>query len=361
MIRKFKQVFKLIVYTLIVNILLFVFLEGICSLALSIRAAMSRTDFAYKDESYFARYDELLGWTNIPNFEQKDLFAPGVYFKTNSQSFRNDKDFSINIPKGKIRIICCGDSYTLGFDVNNDQTWCQQLASIDKRLETINMGQAGYGVDQAYLWYMRDGRKFEHNVHIFAFIIDDFDRMKHDLRGVYGKPTLKVVNGKLVVNNVPVPKRGIFFRKLIYNAFFDTIRLRQFLDLAIEKLRLSPQKTLLTDDEVKKVALKIFDDLERVNKAKNSTLVLVNLPVCYSDPNVEPWRKWLKVETKKRGIVYIDLYEDYLQLPYAEVEPLFIPEDGHYSVRGNRFIAQILYKKLFSSGGLLHKLYLDKM
>ena len=62
--------------------------------------------------------------------------------------------------------------------------------SLDPRLETLNMGQGGYGVDQAYLWYKRDAAKFEHQVHLLAFITDDFVRMQSDRFRGYGKPVI---------------------------------------------------------------------------------------------------------------------------------------------------------------------------
>ena len=43
-------------------------------------------------------------------------------------------------------------------------------------------------------------------------------------------------------------------------------------------------------------------------------------------------------------------HEDFLKLPLSEALSLFIPDDGHYSEKGNKFIADLLYKKLRSYG-----------
>ncbi len=67
----------------------------------------------------------------------------------------------------------------MGWGVSNDQTWSQLLTSINQRLQTVNMGQGVYGVDQAYLLYKRDGSKFEHNIQIFAFITHNFVRIQN--------------------------------------------------------------------------------------------------------------------------------------------------------------------------------------
>lgn len=105
-------------------------------------------------------------------------------------------------------MICSGDSFTLGYGVRDDETWCHQLMQLDDRLETVNMGQGGYGFDQAYLWFRRDGVRLAHHVQVFAFISDDFRRMERVEFIGYAKPVLRVVGDSLRVDNVPVPRRG---------------------------------------------------------------------------------------------------------------------------------------------------------
>jgi hypothetical protein len=69
------------------------------------------------------------------------------------------------------------------------------------------MGQGGYGVDQAYLWYKRDGTKIEHNIQLFAFIESDFDRMRSAAFLGYSKPRLTVTGGQLSIGRAFVARR----------------------------------------------------------------------------------------------------------------------------------------------------------
>ena len=78
-------------------------------------------------ERRHTKYDPDLGWVNGPNIHIPNMYGPGVYLKTNSQGFRNNYDFDTAVPNGKYRIICSGDSFTLGYGVDNDHTWCQLL------------------------------------------------------------------------------------------------------------------------------------------------------------------------------------------------------------------------------------------
>jgi hypothetical protein len=202
------KVAKILLINVVVLLVLFALLEGAASL-LFIANQIRRTPSA---EASYSRYDETLGWVSRPNVSLPDVYGPGVYLRTNSQGFRNDRDFARAVPPGKTRVICSGDSFTLGFGVNNDQAWCQRIAVIDPRFETVNMGQGGYGLDQAYLWYMRGGAALDHQVHLFAFITDDFIRMQSNQFLGYGKPVLGLRNDSVVVTNQPVPKTFWFTR-----------------------------------------------------------------------------------------------------------------------------------------------------
>lgn len=67
---------------------------------------------------------------------------------------RGDRD----VPPGRYASSARGGSFTLGYGVGDADTWCALLQTIDPRLETVNMGQAGYGLDQA-LSLVQAGRR----------------------------------------------------------------------------------------------------------------------------------------------------------------------------------------------------------
>src|SRR5262245_25280565 len=157
-----KGALRLVLGTAVV----FVVLEGLANTALFWYTLLVRPRAPLAEKGH-TRYDPDLGWTNIPNVSLKDYYGPGLDLTTNAQGFRGTRPVDVAVPPGMLRIICSGDSMTLGYGVRDDQTWCQRLASLDPRIEAVNMGQGGYGVDQAYLWYRRDGAALEHQLHIF--------------------------------------------------------------------------------------------------------------------------------------------------------------------------------------------------
>ena len=347
-----KKAAKVVLINIAVLVLLFVLVEG----------AASTTIIAYRiitnrglSEQFHSRYDETLGWVSLPNVDLPDHYGPGAGLKTNSQAFRNDHDIAREIPPGKTRIICSGDSFTLGFGVSNDQAWCQQLVAIDPRVEAVNMGQGGYGVDQAYLWYMRDGASLDQNLLLFGFITDDFDRMQIERFIGYGKPMLELRGDSIVIANHPVPRTSWFTRWRAANGHAITNLLVIQLGYKIAGRLSSPTTDVAKADSAKAreqraraVAAKIFANLARTTREKNAKLVLLYLagPGDYRRSDVTTrWQRFVHDEGERQGIPVIDLVEIFRRVPPTEINDLFAP-NSHYSVKGNEFAAKAIYAEL---------------
>jgi hypothetical protein len=276
------------------------------------------------------------------------MYGPGRTFRTNSLGFRNEQEFGIEVPKGKIRIICSGDSFTLGYGVANQDTWCEQLTLLDNRVETVNMGQGGYGADQAYLWYMRDGTRLQHDIHIFAFITDGFLRMKDDNFLGYGKPVFHLKNNSLIASNVPVPRKSYFVPRLT-ESFYKIKNFRSFELMQRIYAWIRPAQRLSSrpsdDDHVRTVAKKLFQNLGQLHEINKRLFALVYLPAQsdHFESTSNAWRGWLKDLAVENGIIFIDLVEPFRRLPWSKAVKMF---RGHYSEEGNQFVASALYREL---------------
>jgi hypothetical protein len=348
--KTLAKVTKIIVINVVVLAAIIALLEGGASLLFV--ANEVRNTPARAEQSY-SKYDETLGWVSQPNVNMPDLYGPGVFLRTNAQAFRSDHDIAPAVPAGKTRVICSGDSFTLGFGVDNDHTWCQRLTALDARLETVNLGQGGYGLDQAYLWYMRAGKSLDHQVHLVAFITDDFFRMRTDRFLGYGKPLLDVRNDSIVVTNRPVPKTPWITRFLAVkgHAIGNLNVVRLFYRVFRRDAGTEPGATTPSRNEGPgRIAVRIFEDLARVNREKKSQLVLVFLPGpgdYRSNDATTAWRGFVKAEAERLGVPYVDVVEAIRKVPPTEVNDLFAP-NLHYSVKGNEFVATTLRRALES-------------
>lgn len=354
----FGKTLFIVLANVVITILVFCLIEGFFS-GLSVVKKAFFEDLDTLAERRHTRYDEEIGWVNLPNLTIGDMYGDKL-FVTNSMAFRNSEEFSIEVPSEKVRVICSGDSFTLGYGVSNDEAWCSRLGVIDSRIQDVNLGQGGYGVDQAYLWYMRNSGKLEHDIQIFAFITRDFYRMQWTKFQGVGKPYLVLKDGALVNTNVPIPKRSPLRHRWerVQSAFLklDTIRILKgrLFPHDHEQEKINKERM---DLQTKEVVKYIIEELKEKNAAKNSRLVLLHLPMrsdFLSDESHE-WLEFMRVSAKERGILFIDLFDEFRAYPPQEMRSLFNP-DSHYSPKGNRFIADALYKKIHSSFDIVSKL-----
>src|SRR5262245_53986457 len=102
-----------------VAILVPLLVEGSASIWLDYRAA---THQEFIREQAFCEYDAELGWRPKPNRKLANLYGKGIGYSTNSQRVRATREYTSEIPPGKYRILCLGDSFTMGFGVGNDET-----------------------------------------------------------------------------------------------------------------------------------------------------------------------------------------------------------------------------------------------
>jgi len=344
--------------------LVFALLEGAASLAYF--AFWARTHF-WKPipERVHTAYDPELGWTSLKGAVAADVFGPGVNVTTNARGFRNTVEFGDAVPAGKTRVIALGDSFTLGYDVGDAESWPAWLARLCPGLEVPNMGQSGYGIDQSYLWYRRDGTALDHQVVVLAFIDDDLTRVQVDNMAGYGKPVLALQDGRLVPTGVPVPRAPYLAPILTQNvALLGQLRLVELPRALLAHFgRAEPERNgeVLSVDEAARVDEAILRALREEASARGSTLVLAHLPHLATDrpselSSVPEFAAPGIARVAAEGVPFADLREEMGRVPDPERRALFQAHSlshgpgSHYSSEGNRFVAAAVAKRLESLG-----------
>ena len=330
------------IIVLMITCIVLVFVEGLSSTTISLYQLLW-----HSSPPGLRQYDKTLGWTARPDVYFADTFGPGKYMRTNSQGFRNDVEFDAGMQKNKIRIACSGDSFTFGEGVANNHSWCNYLPELDNRLETANLALPGYGVDQMFLRYRKDGIPLEHSIHIFAFINGDLMRMGSSHHHQYGKPIMKIDDDTIIVENVPVPHYRWSLTRSLTRADFRSA------DLANRVLtRLFPAEqggpTLI--ERVGPVASKIFQTIHQLGEENNVVPVFVFLPTERNLRKDGSFYRWT-VETMSRyDLHFIDLTPALRALPAGKAASFFIDPGeqggGHYTEEGNEWVAGEIYKGL---------------
>ncbi len=352
-IRRVSRLALILLANVALLVALLVIIEGLSGYAFFLRDLVPRL---LDSNLSHTEYDAEIGWVGLPNVDIKDMYGPGAHLRTNQRGFRNAEDFPAKRNSDTRRIVCSGDSVTFGQHVGNDQTFCHLLAELDPELETINMGQIGYGVDQAYLWYRRDADDLDVDAHIFAFITHDFMRMQYDEFMGIPRPVVVLEDGKLVVTNVPISESTysmpIWLAETLNSA--DGLRTVKLATGIRKRLNLAPRKVpgawgARGAEEVRAVVAGLFEDLRDYDLARSRATVLVYFPSVeeLQQPNSELayWMSVVESDARRLDIPFINFVSVFAELPAADVVRLFV--DGyHFSEEGNALVARELLEHL---------------
>jgi lysophospholipase L1-like esterase len=294
-------------------------------------------------ERRHTEYDPELGWINRPNMNIPDMYGPGVGLRTNQQRFRGARDVTEMPTEGVKRIVCTGDSFTIGYGVSDNDAWCNALERFLPGIEAINMGQGGYGLDQAYLWYRRDGARFAHHVLVFAFISNDFTRMLTDAFLGYPKPRLRIIGECLQLERFPVPLK-------------QELPLKWSAAVQLARMSLAKIKKPASPDEYLLLAKAVIDRVRTLAALRGAELLLVHIPT-QGDKNARPIdasRIALREFAQSHGIAHLDLVEISRKLPPEVVNSMYFTTDiaglpysrGHMTIAGNEFVAREVLKAI---------------
>jgi lysophospholipase L1-like esterase len=351
--RRVGRLTAIILANVALLVALLVIIEGLSSYAFFLRDLIPRLQ---ESNLSHTEYDAQVGWVGLPNVDIKDMYGPGAHLRTNAQGFRNAEDIPAKRDNDMRRILCSGDSVTFGEHVGNDQTFCNVLAELNPKLETINMGQVGYGVDQAYLWYKRDADDLDVDVHILAFITHDFMRMQYDKFMGIPRPVVVLEDGKPVVTNAPISESTYAMPTWLAETLnsADGLRTLKLATKIRKRLNLAPRKVPGAWDargaeEVKAVVAGMFEDLRDYDSERSRATVLVYFPSVeeLQQPNAELayWLSFVEATARTLDIPFINFVSVFAELPAADVGRLFV--DGyHFSEEGNALVARELLEHL---------------
>ena len=164
------------------------------------------------------RYDPDLGWSHIPGSSGR-LVSPefDVEMRINSAGLR-DREFATAKEVGVRRLALFGDSFVAGWGVPVEAAVSRQLGACLKergeQVEVANFGVAGYGTDQALLFFEQQGRRFAAEEVLLFFYGNDLWN-NTSLKGIGAergfKPYFRVQgDGSLRLHGAPV-QQSVFW------------------------------------------------------------------------------------------------------------------------------------------------------
>jgi hypothetical protein len=173
------------------------------------------------EPAFFWQDDERFGWFHTPGARGYYFNPPGEYnawAEVNSAGFI-DREYAQEKPGGVYRILVLGDSFTEGLRVPMDAAFHsileEELNAAGKQVEVINAGVAGWGTDQALLFYQEVGRAYQPDMVLLAFfpgndIMNNAIALESKNFGAVRKPYFLLEDDHLTLHNQPVGSESSF-------------------------------------------------------------------------------------------------------------------------------------------------------
>lgn len=273
-----------------------------------------------------------------------------------------------------LRVALFGDSFTFGDEVPLDETWGayleRGLAARGVQAEVLNFGVNAYGIDQAYLRWRRDGRRYVPQVVVFGFQPENALRDLNVFRALYfagsevplSKPRLVVRDGELAPVNVPtlppdelaavlgsLDGHPLLEHERYHGWYADRWWRRSKLAALVESVVVQRRAgELALDDEARDLAERIVAAFDRDVTASGAAFLVVHLPR----------QADLLARRAGRELWYDDLLRS-LAERHALLDPTagvagpdaaFAPH-GHYAPELNRAIGEALVEPVLEAAG----------
>ena len=286
-----------------------------------------------------------MGWIPKPNCRTK-------IYSTNSKGFRGVKEYTPT--KSKKRIVVVGDSFAWGENSMDNETFPFYLEKLsNESIETINMGVHGYGPDQFYIYFTRDGLKYKPDAVVFGLFLPDIHRTIFKVRE-YFKPRFILENGKLKLDtdstNIPDLKTALQMSSEIKkkNRLYSLSYLHGLLNKAARRAASYRGETSLT--------LEIIDEMHDLLKKENIEMIVVLIPeqgmVEGNNGDYYGVVPQITANLEKENIGYINLQLVFRNEFKLKNQSLY---GGHLKPAGNLIIARELFNNLHTKKDIFNQ------
>lgn len=330
----------------------------------------------------FFLFDEALGWVNKPN-------AEGTYLQKewetqigiNPKGLR-DENYEYEKPSEKVkRIVVLGDSFTWGFGVEEYEGFAEVLEdTLLENCQIINMGAPGYGNDQELLILKNEGVKYNPDLVVVAFYMNDIDDNLRNISHGYPKPTFVLdEDDELILTYIPVTQKEEWLQA--YAAKNNVISFLSFKLFMVhhshaysfisgrivsdpnllnlfKKIGLADKRTMPRGEQTLKHQLElnstgwnltraILMEIDTVAKANNSETMVVIIPT--REQVNKNWDSEINEALvdfgKENNITILDLLPEFREHA-KNGKQLYFEIDRHWNAAGHKLAAELIHDKL---------------
>lgn len=247
------------------------------------------------------QYNDYLIRGNIRNANYWHKSFDGRWkFYMNRQGFRNLVDYSYPKPGNTLRILVLGDSFTVGYEVAQEETYSavleRELREKGYSVEVINTGVSGFSNAEELVFLEQEGIRYHPDIVVLGFYANDLD---DNVRA--GLFTL--TNDQLVLQRkdyAPAAKIRDFLNSLfVYRWLSENSYLHNYLNIAASQWMVSwfnqerhleiakqqsedPASPFLPEDFLKeyrgKLACRLVERMHQFTAKNKALLFLLEIP-----------------------------------------------------------------------------------
>lgn len=183
-------------------------------------------------------FNDQRGWANREGVTvHRSMSEFATDYKLNSHGMRGPET-TIAKPQGRKRILFVGDSFTLGFTVDDEKSFVRvlerDLRENGHDVEALNGGTEGYSTDQELLFLQQVGKQFQPDYVVFAPYLNDVHQNTIARYSIREKPLFKLAGADIAPSNLPLAKpaeKSWFARSTAIGNLVDLIRNPPKLDM----------------------------------------------------------------------------------------------------------------------------------
>ena len=303
------------------------------------------------------RPDEQLGYVPRPGYSGTDHGGHAL-LTFDEQGFRAHRRDQPPPSQTTPPVLVAGDSYAMGVAVSDDESWPARLeATLDRRI--VNAAVPGYGIDQIVLRAESLVPALQPDLLIVGFIADDVRRAEARILWGLDKPYFDVVDGALVLRNVPAKPPAATasdaapldpVRRILGYSFLMDVAMRR-LGLMSYWRRGQTSQIVPAHDQGERVACLLMDRLRQLGQASGARVVVV------AQYSTQAWlaASFLREETRVvEGVLACARKAGLDALDTRAAVEAAVRDDGvwryyadtHMSDAGNRLTATVLARHL---------------
>jgi len=226
------------------------------------------------------------------------------------------------------------DSFTFGIETNDTATWPYLLEARDPRLQVVNLGVGGYGIDQMYITLRETIADYAPDAVVVAFIGDDLRRAFLSFRD-FKKPRFVLRGDRLDLTNVPIgPPADVLAELEMRRRWVDWSLAARFARGAFRQVAgLSPPRDgepLRQGDRA--LVTRLFDEMRDLARQHRAEFLLTYLSYgegLFDASLPEEGEAYLREYGHQRGVATLDTRPFFTEVPRKEWVK------GHYQLREN--------------------------